>query len=83
MRLTYRRRFPPLGPAFPFPAWFNMPRTDDPNKADTLFSPGIVEWQGKKVGLGAVAAWKKLLATNSAYPEKGAVLRLLAWAQQC
>jgi len=53
-----------------------------PNKADTLFNLGIVKWQGKKDGPGAVAAWKKLLETNPAYPEKEAVLQLMAQAQQ-
>ena len=53
-----------------------------PLKADTLFNLGIVKWQGKKDGPGAVAAWKKLLETNPAYPDKEAVLQLMAQAQQ-
>jgi len=53
-----------------------------PQKADTLFNLGIVKWQGKKDGPGAVAAWKKLLETNPAYPDKDAVLQLMAQAQQ-
>lgn len=61
---------------------FNKSLTYDPNKADTLFNLGIVKWQGKKDGPGAVAAWKKLLETNPAYPEKEAVLQLMAQAQQ-
>ena len=61
---------------------FNKSLTYDPNKADTLFNLGIVKWQGKKDGPGAVAAWKKLLDTNPAYPEKEAVLQLMAQAQQ-
>jgi len=43
---------------------------------------GIVKWQGKKDGPGAVAAWKKLSDTNPAYPKKDAVLQLMAQAQQ-
>ena len=46
------------------------------------FNLGIVKWQGKKDGPGAVAAWKKSLETNPAYPEKDAVLQLMALAQQ-
>jgi hypothetical protein len=46
------------------------------------FNLGIVKWQGKKDGPGAVAAWKKLLETNPAYPEKDAVLQLMAQGQQ-
>jgi len=53
-----------------------------PLKADTLFNLRIVKWQGKKDGPGAVAAWKKLLETNPAYPDKEAVLQLMAQAQQ-
>lgn len=61
---------------------FNKSLTYDPKKADTLFNLGIVKWQGKKDGPGAVAAWKKLLDTNPAYPNKDAVLQLIAQAQQ-
>jgi tetratricopeptide (TPR) repeat protein len=63
-------------------AQFNKSLTYDPAKADTLFNLGIVKWQGKKDGPGAVAAWKKLLETNPAYPNKDAVLQLMAQAQQ-
>jgi len=61
---------------------FNKSLTYDPKKADTLFNLGIVKWQGKKDGTGAVAAWKKLLESNPAYPDKNAVLQLMAQAQQ-
>ena len=63
-------------------AQFNKSLTYDPKKADTLFNLGIVKWQGKKDGPGAVAAWKKLLETNPAYPDKESVLQLMAQAQQ-
>ncbi len=63
-------------------AQFDKSLTYDPKKADTLFNLGIVKWQGKKDGPGAVAAWKKLLETNPAYPDKDAVLQLMAQAQQ-
>jgi hypothetical protein len=51
-------------------------------KADTLFNPGIVKWQGKKDGPGAVAACKKLLETDPAYPSKDAVLQWMEQARQ-
>jgi tetratricopeptide (TPR) repeat protein len=63
-------------------AQFYKSLTYDSKKADTLFNLGIVKWQGKKDGPGAVAAWKKLLETNPAYPDKEAVLQLMAQAQQ-
>ena len=61
---------------------YNKALTYDSTKADTLFNLGIVKWQGKKDGPGAVAAWKKLLETNPAYPEKDAALQWMAQAQQ-
>ena len=48
----------------------------------STFNPGIVKWQGKNDGPGAVAAWKKSLEANSACPEKDAVLQLMAQAQR-
>jgi hypothetical protein len=48
----------------------------------STFNLGIVKWQGKKDGPGAVAAWKNSLETNSAGHEKDAVLQLMAQAQQ-
>jgi len=56
--------------------------TYDPKTADTLFNLGIVKWQGKQDGPGAVTAWMKLLEANAAYPDKDAVLQLMAQAQQ-
>jgi len=61
---------------------FNKSLSYDPNKADTLFNLGIVKWQGKKDGPGAVAVWQKLLETNPGYPNKEAVVQLIAQAQQ-
>jgi hypothetical protein len=57
-------------------------RTYDPKTADTLFNLGIVKWQGKQDEPGAVTAWMKLLEANAAYPDKDAVLQLMAQAQQ-
>lgn len=48
----------------------------------STFNFGIVKWQGKKDGPGAVAAWMKSPETNSTCPEKDAVLQLMAQAQQ-
>ena len=61
---------------------FNKSPTYDAKKADTLFNLGIVKWQGKKDAPGAVAAWKKFLDTNPAYPDKEAVPQLMALAQR-
>jgi len=63
-------------------AEFNKSLTYDSIKADTLFNLGVVKWQGKKDGPGAIAAWQKLLETNPTYPNKDAVLQLIAQAQQ-
>jgi cytochrome c-type biogenesis protein CcmH/NrfG len=49
-----------------------------PNKANTLFNLGIVEWQGKMDIDKAVAAWQKLLDANPNYKGKGKVLELMA-----
>jgi hypothetical protein len=49
-----------------------------PGVVISTFNLGIVEWQGKKDGPGAVAAWKKFLETNPAYSEKDAVLQSMA-----
>jgi cytochrome c-type biogenesis protein CcmH/NrfG len=62
-------------------AEFNNALTYEPTKPDTLFNLGVVKWQGKKDGAGAVAAWQKLLASNPNYENKGNVLQLIAQAQ--
>src|SRR5579863_1726007 len=50
----------------------------DPNKANTLFNLGIVEWQGKMDVDKALAAWQKLLDTNPDYAGKDKVVELIA-----
>jgi cytochrome c-type biogenesis protein CcmH/NrfG len=35
-----------------------------PKDANSLFNLGVMRWQGKKDGPGAVAAWQKLLKSN-------------------
>ena len=62
-------------------AEFNKSLTYEPTKPDTLFNLGVVKWQGKKDGAGAVAAWQKLLASNPKYESKDNVLQLIAQAQ--
>jgi tetratricopeptide (TPR) repeat protein len=54
----------------------------EPNKANTLFNLGIVEWQGKMDIEKAVATWQKLLDTNPNYEAKDKVLELMAQAKK-
>lgn len=53
----------------------------EPTKADTLFNLGIVEFEGKKDGKKAIAAWQKLLDTNPGYANKEKVEQLIAQAK--
>jgi cytochrome c-type biogenesis protein CcmH/NrfG len=59
-------------------AEFQKSLSYDPNKANTLFNLGIVEWQGKMDIDKAVATWQKLLDTNPNYEGKDKVLELMA-----
>jgi cytochrome c-type biogenesis protein CcmH/NrfG len=54
----------------------------DPNRANTLFNLGVVEWQGKMDIDKAMANWQKLLDKNPEYPEKDKVLELMAQAKK-
>ena len=54
----------------------------DPNKANTLFNLGVVEWQGKMDIDKATATWQKLLDTNPNYEGKDKVLELMAQAKK-
>ena len=54
----------------------------DPNRPNTLFNLGIVQWQGKMDVDGAVATWQKLLETNPNYAGKDKVLQLIAEAKK-
>jgi len=58
-------------------AEFNKALTYAPNSPNTLFNLGLVKWQGKHDGAGAIADWKKLLATNPNYESKDKVLKML------
>jgi cytochrome c-type biogenesis protein CcmH/NrfG len=37
---------------------------NNPKDANSLFNLGVMKWQGKKDGSGAVAAWQRLLKSN-------------------
>jgi tetratricopeptide (TPR) repeat protein len=59
-------------------AEFNKALTYAPNNPNTLFNLGLVKWQGKHDGAGAIADWKKLLATNPNYEGKDKLAQMLA-----
>lgn len=61
---------------------FNKALTYEPNKPNTLFNLGVVQWQGKMDINSAVSTWKKLLETNPNYDNKEKVLQLIAQAQK-
>lgn len=56
----------------------------DAKNAAALFNLGMIRWQGKKDGKGAVAAWEELLKTNPKLgaDRKAAVEKLIAQAKQ-
>jgi cytochrome c-type biogenesis protein CcmH/NrfG len=60
---------------------FDAALSFEPNNPNTLFNRGVVRWQGKQDAAGAIADWKKLLATNPAYPGRNQVEQLIAQAQ--
>jgi cytochrome c-type biogenesis protein CcmH/NrfG len=37
---------------------------DDPSDADALFNLGVIKWDAKKDGPGAISAWRELLKSN-------------------
>ena len=49
-----------------------------PNNANTLFNRGLVRWQGKHDGPGALADWKQLLASNPTYEGRERVQQMMA-----
>jgi len=59
-------------------AEFNKALSYAPNNPNTLFNRGLVKWQGKKDGAGAVADWEKLLATDPNYEAKDKVQQMIA-----
>lgn len=54
----------------------------NPRHAQTLFNIGMVKWQAKMDGSGALAAWQKLLQTNPDYPERAKVEELITQVKQ-
>jgi tetratricopeptide (TPR) repeat protein len=61
---------------------FNTALTYAPTNANTLYNRGLVMWQGKGNAAGAVADWKKLLATNPNYDGKDKVEQMLAQVEK-
>lgn len=59
-------------------AEFNTALTYAPTNPNTLFNLGLVKWQGKQDSAGAIADWKKLLATNPGYESRDKVQQMLA-----
>jgi Flp pilus assembly protein TadD len=51
-----------------------------PQDASTLFNIGVIKWQGKHDGKGALAAWQQLLKTNPELPadKKATVQKFIA-----
>lgn len=56
---------------------FNKALTFAPTNPNTLFNLGIVKWQGKHDGAGAIADFKKLLSANPTYEQKDKVEQML------
>jgi cytochrome c-type biogenesis protein CcmH/NrfG len=63
-------------------AEFQKSLSYEPNKANTLFNLGVVEWQGRMDIDKALATWQKLLDTNPNYEGKDKVLELMAQAKK-
>ncbi len=60
----------------------NKALTYAPNNSNTLFNLGLVKWRGKSDGAGALADWKKLLATNPNYQGKDKVEQMMTEVTQ-
>jgi tetratricopeptide (TPR) repeat protein len=59
-------------------AEFNQALVYSPTSPNTLFNLGLVKWQAKHDGAGAIADWQKLLNTNPTYEQKDKVLQMLS-----
>jgi cytochrome c-type biogenesis protein CcmH/NrfG len=55
----------------------------DPKDANALFNLGMIKWQGKQDGKGALAAWQELLKSNPqlSADRKATVQKLMTDAQ--
>ena len=60
--------------------WFSL--KSDPKDVNSLFNQGVILWKGKNDATGAIAAWKKLLATNPNLPRRQIVEQMIAEARQ-
>lgn len=49
-----------------------------PDNPNTLFNRGLVRWRGKQDSHGALADWRKLLATDPTYEAKDQVEKMIA-----
>ncbi len=67
-----------LGDADKAIAEFNNALKYAPTNPNTLFNLGMVKWQGKHDSAGAIADWKKLLATNPDYAARNQVEKMLS-----
>jgi len=54
----------------------------DPKDANSLFNLGIVKWKGKNDPAGAIAAWRRLLASNPKLERNPVVERMITEARQ-
>ena len=63
-------------------AEFRQALLSRPDNANTLFNLGLVTLQGKNDAAGAIADWKKLLATNPDYPQRQQVEQMIAQAEK-
>jgi tetratricopeptide (TPR) repeat protein len=61
---------------------FNTALTYAPTNPNTLFNRGLVKWQGKGDAPGAIADFKKLLATNPGYDARDKVEQMLAQVEK-
>lgn len=61
-------------------AQLNRALSYDPKDANSLFNLGMIKWQGKRDGKGALAAWQRLLKSNPQLSEdrKATVLKQMA-----
>jgi cytochrome c-type biogenesis protein CcmH/NrfG len=67
-----------LGNADKAIAEFNIALKYAPSNPNTLFNLGLVKWEGKHDSAGAIADWKKLLATNPDYAARDQVEKMLS-----
>ncbi|MGO9338126.1 MAG: tetratricopeptide repeat protein [Terracidiphilus sp.] len=63
-------------------AEFNKALAYAPTNPNTLFNLGLVKWQGKKDGAGAIADWEKLLAANPDYEGRDKVEQMMTEVRQ-